>query len=49
MVLRYMSTASPKVVPKILQEIITKFLRFKSEQRESNAFIVMQHFETDNT
>lgn len=26
-----------------------KFLRSKSEQRESNDFIVTQHFETDHT
>lgn len=43
------ATASPKAVPDILQEIITKFLRFKPEQRESSGFTVMQHLESDNT
>ena len=28
--------------------MVTKFLRFKPEQRESNVFIVTQHFESDN-
>lgn len=42
------SIASPKAVPNILQEIITKFLSFKPEQRESNGLTVTQHFESDN-
>ena len=46
--LQNISTVSQKVVPNILRQIVTKFLRFKSEQRESNVFIVTQHFESDN-
>ena len=46
--LQNISTVSQKVVPNILRQIVTKFLRFKSEQRESNVFIVTQHFESNN-
>ena len=48
MVLQNTATASPKAIPDILQEIITKFLRLKLEQRESRGFTVT-HFESDNT
>ena len=48
MVLQNISTVSQKVVPNILRQMVTKFLRLKSEQRESNVFIVTQHFESDN-
>lgn len=34
-----------KVVPNTVQKIILKILRFKSEQRWSNTFSVIQHFE----